>query len=484
MRRGLKILHLHLHGLIRSSNLELGRDPDTGGQTQYVLELVKSLANTSEVEQVDLVTRLIKDKRINDNYSKESEFIELGAQILRFNFGPEKYLRKELLWPYLDDLISQLLEFYKDPEKKPDWIHAHYADAGYVGVRLSRILNIPLVFTAHSLGREKKRRLLDAGLKPNQIEKTYCINKRIAAEEEALKESTMVVTSTNQESMYQYADYESFESVKAKVISPGVNHEKFHNVHSTTETSEIDNMVNPFLIDSAKPPLLAISRAVRRKNIPSLVEAYGRSERLKKNNNLILILGCRDNISKLDQQQKDVFQQIFEIIDKYNLYGKVAYPKRHTPEQIPAIYRWAASRSGIFVNPALTEPFGLTLLEAASCGLPMVATDDGGPREIKSKCENGLLADVTDLNNLKIVLEKAITNKSQWKLWSRNGTEAVSRYFSWGNHVRKYLQSMCYQDQKLKVLSSSGIKLSCLNGSSSLIKPHSSNTAGSEWIIN
>ena len=38
----LKFLHLHLHGLIRSKNLELGRDADTGGQTQYVLELVKS----------------------------------------------------------------------------------------------------------------------------------------------------------------------------------------------------------------------------------------------------------------------------------------------------------------------------------------------------------------------------------------------------------------------------------------------------------
>ena len=37
-----KFLHLHLHGLIRSKNLELGRDADTGGQTQYVLELIKS----------------------------------------------------------------------------------------------------------------------------------------------------------------------------------------------------------------------------------------------------------------------------------------------------------------------------------------------------------------------------------------------------------------------------------------------------------
>ncbi len=481
---GLKILHLHLHGLIRSNNLELGRDPDTGGQTQYVLELVKSLSNTSEVEQVDLVTRLIRDKKVSVDYSKQKEFIELGARILRFEFGPEKYLRKELLWPYLDELVFNLSTYYKKPENYPNWIHAHYADAGYVGVRLSKILNVPLVFTAHSLGREKKRRLLDAGLKLNQIEKTYFINKRITAEEEALKESSMIVTSTKQESVHQYSTYHSFDPLKARVISPGVDHTKFHHIHSTTETSDIDQMMKPFLVDTSKAPLLAISRAVRRKNVPSLVEAFGRSEKLKKNNNLILVLGCRENISKLDSQQKDVFQQIFEMIDKYNLYGKVAYPKKHTTNQIPAIYRWAASRRGVFVNPALTEPFGLTLLEAASCGLPMVATNDGGPREIKLKCENGLLTEVTDLNKLKGSLEDAISSKSEWKRWSSNGIEAVSRHFSWGSHVRKYLFNIYQKNQKLSLHSSSGIKLSCLKGGSSLINPHSSKTSESEWIIN
>ncbi len=481
---GIKILHLHLHGLIRSKNLELGRDPDTGGQTQYVLELVKSLANTSEIEQVDLVTRLIRDKKVSDDYSIHREFIGLGSRILRFEFGPSKYLRKELLWPYLDQLVIQLANFYRKPQNKVNWIHAHYADAGYVGVRLSEILNVPLIFTSHSLGREKKRRLIDAGLKPSQIEKFYCISKRIDAEEEVLKKSSMVVTSTKQELIHQYSEYKYFDAQKANVISPGVDYEKFHPVHSTTETSDINNMMNPFLVDSSKPPLLAISRAVKRKNVPSLVEAFGRSEKLKKNCNLILVLGCRDNISKLDLQQKEVFQEIFELIDKYNLYGKVAYPKRHMPDQIPAIYRWAASRGGLFVNPALTEPFGLTLLEAASCGLPMVATDDGGPREIKLKCENGLLVDVTDLNSLKITLENAMLNKSQWKLWSRNGIEAVTRHFSWDNHVRNYLLNVYQNNQDLKMFSSSGIKLSCLNGRSSLIKPHSSNTSGSEWMIN
>ena len=469
---GLKFLHLHLHGLIRSKNLELGRDSDTGGQTQYVLELVKSLAHTPDVDQVDLVTRLIADNKVHNDYSKEHEFIEPGARIKRFMFGPNKYLRKELLWPYLDELIENLINHYQKDENKPAWIHAHYADAGYVGVRLSRAINVPFVFTGHSLGREKKRKLIDAGLKTNQIEKLYFISKRIEAEEEALKFADVVVTSTKQESVYQYSQYHSFSSEKARVIPPGVDHMKFHHVHSTTETSDIDNMMLPFLKDLSKPPILTISRAVRRKNIPSLVEAYGRSDKLKRKTNLILVLGCRDSTAKLDLQQKEVFQQIFEMIDKYNLYGKVAYPKKHKPNHIPALYRWAASRGGLFVNPALTEPFGLTLLEASSCGLPIISTDDGGPKEIHSKCENGLLVDVTDINKLKNALENGITNNSQWKTWSTNGLEAVHRHFSWNNHVRNYLSILTNKDQKSSIVSSSGIKQSCLKEDSSLIKPH------------
>ncbi len=468
----LRFLHLHLHGLIRSNSLELGRDADTGGQTQYVLELVKSLSNISEVDQVDLVTRLINDSKVDSSYSKQREFIEPGAQILRFQFGPNKYLRKELLWPYLNELTENLIKHYQKSENKPNFIHAHYADAGFVGVKLSQVLKVPFIFTGHSLGREKKRKLLETGLKHNQIEKLYCISKRIKAEEEALKYADIVVTSTKQESVCQYSQYNSFLPEKSSVIAPGVDHTKFHHIHSTTETSEIDNMMLPFLKDLRKPPLLAISRAVRRKNIPSLIEAYGRSDKLKRKANLVLVLGCRDNTSKLDSQQRDVFQEIFEMIDKYNLYGKVAYPKKHSPSNIPSIYRWAASRGGIFVNPALTEPFGLTLLEASSCGLPIIATDDGGPKEIHSKCENGLLVDVTDINKLKIALEKGISNSSQWRLWSRNGIEGVHRHFSWNTHVRNYLSILKCQYQKLSMVSSSGIKESCLKGNSSLIKPH------------
>ncbi len=438
---GFRLLHLNLHGLLRSNDLELGRDADTGGQTLYVLELVKGLAARPEVDHVDLVTRLIHDRRVSSDYSQPFEPICPGANIKRIAFGPKRYLRKELLWPYLDDLADQLVnELSKD--SLPDWIHAHYADAGYVGALISRRLGIPLVFTGHSLGREKQRRLLAAGVDHDQIEQNYSISRRIDAEELALAHSNLVITSTFQELDKQYARYGRFTPQKASVVPPGVDSQRFNTVQNQEELSQIDGLFHSFLRKPNLPPLLAISRAVRRKNIPALVEAYGRSSVLRQNHNLILILGCREDQRQLDKQQRDVFQQIFDLVDRYDLYGKVAYPKRHRREQIPHIYKWAAKKKGLFVNPALTEPFGLTLLEAAACGLPMVSTDDGGPRDILNRCENGLLVDVTDLEALQDSLEQAFIDDDKWRRWSNNGVEAVNRNFSWDAHVCNYLALM------------------------------------------
>ena len=448
---GLKLLHLNLHGLIRSHDLELGRDSDTGGQTLYVLELVKGLAARPEVDKVQLITRLIHDRRVSSDYSKPLEKISSSAEIIRLPFGPKRYIRKELFWPYLDDLADQIVQRLQKENDLPNWIHAHYADAGYVGALVSRRLGLPLVFTGHSLGREKLRRLLAGGVDHDQIEQNYSISKRIDAEELALAHSNLLITSTKQESEEQYSRYGRFSSNNVEVIPPGVDLNRFHPIdpNDNQEKNELDILFKPFLRNTKLPPLLAISRAVRRKNIPALIETYGRSPLLQQRHNLILILGCREDSRQLDKQQRDVFQQVFELVDKYNLYGKVAYPKKHKREQIPAIYRWVANRKGLFVNPALTEPFGLTLLEAAACGLPMVTTDDGGPREILSRCDNGLLVDVTDLEAFRDGLETAGANHSLWKTWSLNGIEGVSRHFSWDAHVCNYIALM---QKRLKFL--------------------------------
>ena len=72
----------------------------------------------------------------------------------------------------------------------------------------------------------------------------------------------------------------------------------------------------------------------------------------------------------------------------------------------------------------------------------MVATDDGGPRDILARCDNGLLVDVTDLEALQDGLERAGSDRSRWHRWSDNGIEAVSRHFSWDAHICSYLALM------------------------------------------
>jgi len=217
---GLNILHLHLHGLFRGRDLELGRDSDTGGQSTYVLELVRALAASSLVDRVEVLTRQIFDKRISLDYGQTTELIGPGALIRRIPFGPRRYLRKELLWPFLDHLADRLCRQLQAQPRLPNWIHAHYADAGYVGALVARRLQLPLVFTGHSLGREKRRRLLAAGLDSQTIEAHYALSARIAAEEMVLSQAQLVVTSTQHELDHQYARYNKFRPDLATLIWP------------------------------------------------------------------------------------------------------------------------------------------------------------------------------------------------------------------------------------------------------------------------
>jgi sucrose-phosphate synthase len=95
-----------------------------------------------------------------------------------------------------------------------------------------------------------------------------------------------------------------------------------------------------------------------------------------------LIMGNRDVIDEMSSTNGAVLTSVLKLIDKYDLYGQVAYPKHHKQSEVPDIYRLAARTKGVFINCAYIEPFGLTLIEAAAYGLPMVATQNGGPVDI------------------------------------------------------------------------------------------------------
>lgn len=440
--KGLYITLISLHGLIRANNLELGRDSDTGGQVTYVLELAKALGEHPEVAKVELLTRQIIDDKVSDDYAKLEEPISENAKIVRIPFGPKRYLKKESLWPYLDSFVDQTLIHFRRSGKLPDVIHGHYADAGYAGAQLARLLHVTFAFTGHSLGRIKKQRFLKGGQDAKKLEESFQFTQRIEAEEQALETASLIVTSTQQEVEEQYELYDQYVPERMEVIPPGVDLSRFRVPAKDEPRPEIANTFDRFLNDPSKPMILAMARPDERKNLEMLVKVFGESNELQKRANLSLVMGCREDIREFPPGQRKVLQNILTLIDVYDLYGKVAYPKFHRAEDVPAIYRLAASTGGIFINPALTEPFGLTLLEAAGSGLPVVATNDGGPRDIIANCKHGILVDPFDPDDIEHALIRALSDSGKWREWSTSGSIGARKHYSWDKHVERYMRDI------------------------------------------
>lgn len=506
----LYIVLISLHGLVRGENMELGRDSDTGGQVKYVVELARALAMMPEVYRVDLLTRQICSPDVDWSYGEPTEMLgsgtyddsedvgeSSGAYIVRIPCGPrDQYLRKELLWPYIQEFVDGALSHILNMSKVlgdqigngdliwPYVIHGHYADAGDTASLLSGALNVPMVLTGHSLGRNKLEQLLKQGRESKQdINTTYKIMRRIEAEELSLDAAELVITSTKQEIEEQWGLYDGFDvklervlRARARrgvnchgrymprmvVIAPGMD---FSNV-IVQDTGDLDGeaeavmitagdasnavpvspRANPpiwekimrFFTNAHKPMILALARPDPKKNLTTLLRAFGESRALRELANLTLIMGNRDDIDNMSGGNAQVMTTVLKLIDKYNLYGQVAYPKHHKQSDVPEIYRLAAKTKGVFVNPALVEPFGLTLIEAAAHGLPMVATKNGGPVDIQKALSNGLLVDPHNEKEIGDALLKLVADRNLWSTCRKNGLRNIHLY-SWPEHCRIYL---------------------------------------------
>ncbi len=438
----LSILMISIHGLIRGKQLELGRDADTGGQTKYVVELTRALARQPAVRQVDLVTRRITDASLSPDYGEPMEDLDSKARIIRIDAGPDLYIPKEELWSHLDAFTDELFAWLHRQSRLPDILHSHYADAGYVGVRLSHLTGLPLIHTGHSLGRDKFRRLLALGLSVEDIQQRYKMSERISAEEDVLNSASLVITSTHNEIEDQYELYDCYTPEKMSVIPPGTDLNQFHPPTAEEVPVAFSSILSRYLREPEKPMILALSRPDERKNIVSLLEAYGRSKRLQQLANLVIVAGNRDDIRELNEGAQNVLTELLLVIDCYELNGLVALPKHHSASEVADIYRLAAASNGVFVNPALTEPFGLTLLEAAASGLPLVATEVGGPVDIIGNCNNGLLIDPLDEASIAAALLTILEDGKLWSKYSENGLINVARFYSWEAHAKTYLQKL------------------------------------------
>lgn len=447
----MRIHFYSLHGLFRAENLEIGRDADNGGQIVYVMELARALSERPEVTQVHLFTRRMDDPAVGPDYAVPVERVNDKFDIRRVACGGRRYLLKEALWDHHDEYVTNVLAHIKSEKLFPDWIHSHYADAGYVARELSAILNVPFAHSAHSLGKPKLEKLLAAGLPEAEALQRFRFAERFAAEEGTLANAEFIVTSTELE-VRSHAAYANAGLAEYHVIPPGIDASRyypfFQDFAPGAAPSEarghtvflIRDSLEKFFSHPERPIILAICRPDRKKNLDGLIHAYGTDRELQAIANLAIFAGIREDIAAMPPGEKEVLTEILLLMDKYNLYGRLAIPKKHESRtQVPEIYRLCAQKKGVFVNMALTEPFGLTILEAAACGLPVVATNEGGPAEIVQKCGNGLLADPQDLGSIQRALKQMLTDPELWLRCSETGVRRVRENYSWEVHVERYL---------------------------------------------
>jgi sucrose synthase len=489
-----RIVLVSIHGWFGQEGV-LGR-PDTGGQVVYVLDQARSLEKQLQEDiklagleglgvqpKVIILSRLIQNSdgtRCNERLEKVHGTD--NAWILRVpfrEFNPkltQNWISRFEIWPYLETYaIDAEKELLAEFQGRPDLIVGNYTDGNLVAFLLARKLQVTQCIVAHAL---EKSKYLFSNLYWQELEEKYHFSLQFTADLIAMNATNFVISSTYQEivgtpdSIGQYESYKCFTmpdlyhvvngielfSPKFNVVPPGVN-ENVYFPYTRTEdrvpsamerleellfTQEDPAHIFGKLDDPTKRPLFSMARLDRIKNMTGLAEIFGKSKELQERCNLILVAGKLRVEESDDNEEKDEIIKLYRIIDEYNLHGKfrwlgVRLPKGDSGE----IYRVIADHRGIFVQPALFEAFGLTILESMITGLPTFATQFGGPLEIIQNKVNGFLINPTDqegtAERILDFVSKCDQHPDYWEEISNKGMERVYTTYTWKIHTTRLL---------------------------------------------
>jgi len=489
-----KIVLVSPHGWFGQEGV-LGR-PDTGGQVVYVLDQVKSLEKQLQEDialagleglnvhpKVIVLTRLIPNsdgtlcnQRLEKVHGTEDGWI-LRVPFREFNPKvTQNWISRFEIWPYLEPFaIDAEKEVLAELRGVPDLIIGNYSDGNLVAFLLARQLKVTQCNIAHAL---EKSKYLFSNLYWQDLEEKYHFSLQFTADLMAMNAANFIITSTYQEiigmpdSVGQYESYQSFTmpelyhvvsgvelfSPKFNVVPPGVNENAYFPYTRTEDripsdrdrveellfTLEDPEQVFGKLDDPTKRPIFSVARLDRIKNLTGLAECFGRSPELQEHCNLILVAGKLRTSDSSDHEEVSEIEKLYRIIEQYNLYGKIRWlGVRFSKGDSGEVYRIIADHQGMFVQPALFEAFGLTVLEAMISGLPTFATRFGGPLEIIKDKVNGFYINPTHLEETAaIILEfvsKCEQNPSYWQEISSRSIERVYTTYTWKIHTTRLL---------------------------------------------
>ena len=420
----MRIMHIALGGCIKAPPVAYGVTEDTGGHIAYVLGAARAQAERPGVE-VEIVTRRFADPTLGPAYAREAEPVAPGVTIRRLRTARPGYLDKDDLAAEIGSFTEALLaHLARGP--RPDVIHAHFADAAEAALAARARHAIPVIYTAHSLALDKpaQRSAAQAGA---------ACQARIAREARAIAEADAVIASSRDEAERQITRHPGARPGRVHKIAPGVEP-----LAGPPDLAAAEALLAPFLRDPGRPLILAIARPVTKKNLPALVEVFARTPDLAERANLAIVAGLRDGVDDGPPEQLAVHRALLAAVDRHGLWGRVALPPRHAPSDVAALYALAAARRGVFVNPALVEPFGLTLLEAARAGLPVVATDRGGSADIVRAIGHGAAADPEDHAAFGAAIGRLLSDPAAWSQASAAAVAAAPA-LDWRRYARRHL---------------------------------------------
>ncbi len=234
---------------------------------------------------------------------------------------------------------------------------------------------------------------------------------------------------------------------KFNIVSPGADADVYFSYQDSARRltglhKELEAMVfggaradaRGILENRRKPVIFTMARLDHIKNITGLVEWYGGSARLRELANLVVVAGYVDAAESNDREEQEQIGIMHELMDRHGLDDQVRWLGMRLHKNLSGeLYRYVADHRGVFVQPALFEAFGLTVIEAMTSGLPTFATRYGGPLEIIQHGVSGFHIDPNHgdgvANMLADFFERCKNEPAYWDSISDGGMRRVqSRY--------------------------------------------------------
>lgn len=108
------------------------------------------------------------------------------------------------------------------------------------------------------------------------------------------------------------------------------------------------------------------------------------------------------------------------------------FPGYIRPDQMPLMYNAAL----LFLYPSLRESFGLPILEAMACGVPVITSDTSSMPEVAG--DAAMFIDPTDVAQMSEAIEQAVSSGAQRREMSVKGLERAEA-FTWRKAAMKLL---------------------------------------------